>query len=336
MKASSFRENKRMTNRRDFLLSGLAGTAALGLGLPAVTPAMAQALTSLDVFVPAAPGGGWDATGRAIEAAMRADGIMSEFKFEHVPGSGGMTGLPRFINSKKGQGNAIMIGGMVMVGAGIAAKSPVTIANVTPLARLTGEALVVVVPEASPHKTIGDLLAAFKANPRAVSWAGGSAGGTDHIFVGMLAKSQGVDPRGVAYVAYAGGGPAQAALLGNQVTAGISGFGEFEEQIKAGKLRALAVSGDKGQNNVKSFKEQGIDVVLYNWRGVFGAPGITDAQKTALIALLDRMVAGPAWKKTLETRGWDGIYLSGDAYGKYVTDEITRITAILKDLGLAA
>jgi putative tricarboxylic transport membrane protein len=325
-----------MTTRREILLSGLAGTAALGLGLPAISPALAQAITSLEVFVPAAPGGGWDATGRAIEAAMRADSIVSEFKFEHVPGAGGMTGLPRFINSKRGQSNAVMIGGMVMVGAGIAAKSPVSIANVTPIARLTGEALVVVVPAASPHKTIGDLVAQLKKDPRSVSWAGGSAGGTDHIFVGMIAKASGVDPRAIAYVAYAGGGPAQAALLGNQVTAGVSGYGEFEEQIKAGKLRALGVSGEKGEHGVKSFKEQGVDVSLYNWRGVFAAPGISDAQRAALIALFDKMVAGPAWKKTLETRGWDGIYLSGDAYGKYVSEEIARITAILKELGLAS
>lgn len=322
-----------MTTRRDLVLSGLAGAALAGLGL---TPAQAQALTSLEMFVPAAPGGGWDATGRAIEAAMRDDGIIKEFKFEHAPGAGGMTGLPRFVNGKKGNPNAIMVAGMVMVGAGAVAKSPVTIGSVTPIARLTGEPLVIVVPAASPHKTAADLIAALKKDPKSVSWAGGSAGGSDHIFIGMLAKSQGVDPRAVAYVAYSGGGPAQAALLGQQVTAGVSGYGEFEEQIKAGKLRALAMSSATGQQGVPSLKEQGFDVTLYNWRGVFAAPGITPAQRAALVGLFDKMVAGPAWKKTLETRGWDGIYLSGDAYGTFVADEIARITAILKELGLAA
>ncbi|MGL5446892.1 MAG: Bug family tripartite tricarboxylate transporter substrate binding protein [Rhabdaerophilum sp.] len=325
-----------MTTRRDILKVAAASTAAIGLGLPAMTPAQAQAITNLDVFVPAAPGGGWDGTARAIEAAMRADGILSEFKFEHVGGAGGMVGLPRFINGKKGQGNAIMIGGMVMVGAGIANKSPVTIADVTPVARLTGEALVIVVPDASPFKSIGDLVNAFKANPKAVSWAGGSAGGADHILVGQLAKSVGVDPRQAAYVAFAGGGPAQAALLGNQVSAGVSGFGEFEEQIKAGKLRALAVSGEGTQSGVKSLKEQGVNVVLYNWRGVFAAPGVTPAQRDALVALIEKMVNGPAWKKTLETRGWDGIYLGGDAFGAFLKKDIADTGAILKDLGLAS
>jgi putative tricarboxylic transport membrane protein len=208
---------------------------------------------------------------------------------------------------------------MVMVGAGIAAKSPVTISDVTPLARLTGEAEVIVVPAASPFKTVGDLIAQLKKDPKSVSFAGGSAGGTDHIFAGMVAKSAGVDPRALAYVAYAGGGPAKAAILGNQVSAGVSGVGEFEEQVKAGTMRALAVSSESAIGGIKSLKEQGINVVLYNWRGVFGAPGISAAQRSALIALLDKMVAGPTWKKILSDRGWDGIYLSGDAYAGLVT-----------------
>lgn len=325
-----------MTTRRDILKISAASAAAIGLGLPALTPAQAQAIASLDIFVPAAPGGGWDGTARAIEAAMREEKMISEFKFEHVGGAGGMVGLPRFLSNKKGQGNAIMIGGMVMVGAGIANKSPVTIADVTPVARLTGEALVVVVPAASPFKSIQDVINALKANPKSVSWAGGSAGGADHILVGMIAKASGVDPRQAAYVAFAGGGPAQAALLGNQVSAGVSGYGEFEEQIKAGKLRALAMSSEGTQNGVKSLKEQGVNVVLYNWRGVFGAPGITTAQRDALVALFDKLNGSAAWKKTLETRGWDGIYLAGDKFGEFVKKDITDTATILKDLGLAS
>ena len=156
---------------------------------------------------------------------------------------------------------------------------------------------------------------------------------TRHL--GRLAVN-GIDPRQTSYVAFAGGGPAQAALLGNQVSAGVSGYGEFEEQIKAGKLRALAVSSEAAMNNVPSLKEQGINIVLWNWRGVFGAPGITTAQRDALVALMDRMVNGPAWKKTLETRGWEGIYLTGDKFGEYVKQNVADTTTILKDLGLAS
>jgi putative tricarboxylic transport membrane protein len=323
-----------MLSRRHSLQLGLAAGATSVFGLPA----SAQAITTIEMFVPAAPGGGWDQTGRSIELAMRTDGIVSNFQFEHAPGAGGAVGLPKFLGAKKGKDNAVMVGGMVMVGSLIANKSPVKMTDLTPIARLTGEAQALVVPAASPFKNLGDLMTAFKADPGKVSIAGGSAGGSDHILAGMMAKTVGIDAKKVAYVAFAGGGPAQAAILGAQVSAGISGYGEFSEQIKAGKLRAIAVSSDKRLPgvDVPTFKEQGVDVELFNWRGVFGAPGITPAQRAALIGLFDKMVAGPTWKSELEKKDWTGIYLSGDDYGKFLTSEIERITAILKDLGLSS
>jgi putative tricarboxylic transport membrane protein len=322
-----------MFNRRHTLQFGLAAGTATLFGLPA----SAQALGTLEIFVPAAPGGGWDQTGRSIELAMRTDGIVQNFQFEHAPGAGGAVGLPKFLGAKRGKENAVMVGGMVMVGSLIANKSPVKMTDLTPIARLTGEALALVVPAASPFKDLKDLVAALKADPGKVSIAGGSAGGSDHILAGMIAKSQGIDAKRVAYVAFAGGGPAQAAILGSQVSAGISGYGEFSEQIKAGKMRAIAISSDKRLPgiDVPTFKEQGVDVELFNWRGVFGAPGITPAQRTALIGLFDKMVAGPTWKSELQKKDWTGVYLSGDAYSSFLTAEIERITGILKDLGLS-
>jgi putative tricarboxylic transport membrane protein len=226
----------------------------------------------------------------------------------------------------------------VMVGSLLANKSPVKMTDLVPLARLTGEALVLAVPASSPFQKLDDVVKAMKADPGKVSIAGGSAGGSDHILAGMMAKALGVEAKRVAYVAFAGGGPAQAAILGSQVSAGISGYGEFSEQVKAGKMRLLAISSDKRLPgiDVPTFKEQGVDIELFNWRGVFGAPGITAPQRAALIGLFDRMVAGPTWKSELEKKDWTGVYLSGDAYGAFLTAEIERITAILKDLGLSS
>jgi putative tricarboxylic transport membrane protein len=182
-----------------------------------------------------------------------------------------------------------------------------------------------------------ELVAAFKQDPGKVSWAGGSAGGTDHILAGMIAQAVGVDPKKVNYVAYAGGGPAQAALLGGHVTAGISGWGEFSEQVKAGKLRALALSSDKRLQgiDVPTLKEQGVEVELANWRGVFAAPGIKDEQKKALVALVENMAKSPAWQEELKKRDWNPILLAGDAFAKYVAEETKRIEGILKAVGLA-
>jgi len=323
-------------SRRQFVTTSMALGAGSALGTLPALPARAQAIDNLKLFVPANPGGGWDQTARSIEQALKAGGLIKGAQVTNVGGAGGAVGLPQFVNQWKGQGNALMVAGMVMVGALITNKSPVSMTQTVPVARLTGEFEVVVVPATSPLKSMADLAAAFKADPAKVSWAGGSAGGTDHILAGMIAKAVGGDPKKVAYVAYAGGGPAQAALLGAQVTCGISGYGEFAEQIKAGKLRALGISADKRQAgiDIPTIKEQGIDVELFNWRGVFAPPGVKDADRAAMIDLMRKMNQSAAWKEQLTARDWTDIFLAGDDYAKYIASEIARIGDILKELGL--
>ncbi len=325
-----------MISRRSLLLSGLASGAG-SLLFPGESNAQA-APTALQMFIPAAPGGGWDQTGRSMELALRTEGIVKEFKFEHAPGAGGAVGMPKFLGTKRGQGDAVMVAGLVMVGSLVANKSPVSMKDLTPVARLTSEYEVVVVNAASPIKTMADLVATFKTDPAKVSWAGGSAGGTDHILAGLIAKSLGIDARKVSYVAYAGGGPAQAALLGNQVTCGISGYGEFAEQIKAGKLRPLAISAGARQPDidVPTLKESGVDVELSNWRGVFGAPGIGPDKQKALIDVMERMAKSQAWKAELAKKDWVDSYLPGAEFGAFLNAEIERVTGVLKDLGLAS
>jgi putative tricarboxylic transport membrane protein len=205
---------------------------------------------------------------------------------------------------------------------------------VTPLARLTGEYEIIVVPATSPHKAMADLVKALKANPGSVSWGGGSAGGTDHILVGLIAKAAGVDPAKTNYVPYKGGGEAIAAIVGGHVTAGVSGIGEFAEQIKGGRMRALAVSSPKRMEGFHTLKEQGLDVELANWRGVFGAPGITNAQRDALIKIIRGATESAAWKATLEKLGWTPIFLSGDAYKKFIDEDSKRIAGIIDSLGI--
>jgi putative tricarboxylic transport membrane protein len=320
-----------MLSRRDILL----GTAAIAL-LP-FDRADAQAVDMLKIFVPAAPGGGWDQTARTIEQVLRATKAVKGIQITNVGGAGGTVGLPQFLNQWKGQGNSLMVAGMVMVGAIIANKSPVKLTSTTPIARLTGEFLALVVPASSPMKTAKDFAAALKADPTKVPVAGGSAGGSDHILLGMIAKAVGVPANKVSYVAFAGGGPATAALLGSQVTAGISGYGEFAEQIKAGKLRVLAISSDKRQPgiDVPTLKEAGIDVELFNWRGVFAPPGVTEAQRNAMIELIEKMAASKEWATECEKRDWTQITLTGDKYKTFLEAETARIEGILKEIGLA-
>jgi putative tricarboxylic transport membrane protein len=248
-----------------------------------------------------------------------------------------MVGLPRFVNQRKGQGNSLMIGGSVMVGAAIANKSPVTMKDVTPIARLTEEAGVVVVPANGKIKTWKELTDALKANPKAVSVAGGSAGGTDHLILGLMIKALGRNPREGAYVAFAGGGPANAAILGGQVSAGISGYSEFEEQIKAGRMIPLATSGSRRIPgvNVPTMSELGLNVTMANWRGVFAAPGISAAQRDGLINLVTAIVKSPAWQKELETRKWTDVFMTEQPFQRELASDIVKTEAVMKELGLA-
>ena len=319
-------------NRREFALAVAAVPVVQAFG---IAPASAQAIGTLKMMIPANPGGGWDQTGRSLAAAMQAAKVVGSVQFENKGGAAGTPGLAQFINTAKGDPNAMMVAGMVMVGGIVLNKSPVDLSMVTPIARLTSEYLVVVVPASSPHKSMADLVKTFKADPGKVAWNGGSAGGSDHILIGLIARAVGVEPSKINYIASKGGGDQVANIVGGHVTAGVAGLGEFAEHIKGGRMRALAVSAPGKLDGIASLKEQGIDVVLGNWRGVFGAPGITTAQRDALIGAVKTAVESAAWKETLAKMGWESVFISGDDYRKFVEEDTKRIRGILESLGLA-
>lgn len=307
--------------------------AALGLAAALAAPAFAQ---NYVIMAPASPGGGWDQTARTMQEVMQAEGIAEDVQVQNVPGAGGTVGLAQFVSSAAGDPSQLIVGGYVMVGAILTNASPVSLADVTPIARLTGEAVAVAVPADSPYQTIGDLVAALKADPGAVSWGGGSAGGADHITVGLLAKAAGVDPTAINYIAFSGGGEALAAILGGQVTAGVSGVGEFLPQVEAGAMRILAVSTAERAANVDAptLKEAGFDVALQNWRMVAAAPGLSPEQVAGITADIEALAASEGWKAALADRGWADTFLSGEAFATQLAADTEQTAAILKDIGL--
>jgi putative tricarboxylic transport membrane protein len=324
-----------MFNRRQLLAAPALLLTAPAL-LLANTARAEQRFPSLSMFIPAGPGGGWDGLGRAIEQVSRQAGLVGTFQFENIGGAGGTVGLPRFVASKRGRGDALMVSGSIMVGSVLTNKTPVGLQNVTPVARLTEEADVIVVPAASPIKDISGFLAALKANPGGTSIAGGSAGGTDHIALGLVLKSQGHSARQGSYVAFAGGGPAQAAILGAQVSAGMSGLSEFAEQIKAGRMRALATTGaTRSDPAIPTLKESGVDVVITNWRGVFAPPGMRPEALTKLVALMTELHALPAWAEMLKTRDWADAFMVGDEFARFLDSDRAQTELVLKEIGLA-
>jgi putative tricarboxylic transport membrane protein len=312
---------------------GIRGIAAAAFALVA-SSALAQ--QELKIMAPAGPGGGWDAAARSIQQVLTQTGLAKAVQVTNVTGAGGTIGLAQFVNNAKGDPSQLMVNGITMVGAILTNKAPVSLDQVTPIARLTGDPLVIVVPADSPHKTIKDLAAAAKADTAKVTWAGGSAGGADHILAALFTKAAGADPAKVNYVAFSGGGEALAAMLGGKVTAGISGYGEFESQIKAGKLRALALSSGKRLTgvDVATLKEQGMDVEVVNWRAIMGAPGITADQRKALTDTFDKMVKSKEWTELLKARGWDDYYLAGEPFNAFLKDEQARVSEVLRSVGL--
>jgi putative tricarboxylic transport membrane protein len=226
--------------------------------------------------------------------------------------------------------------GLVMVGAIETNKSAATLDDVTPIARLTSEQEAIVVPASSPYKTLQDFVDAWKTNPGKLAIAGGSAGGTDQIFAGLVAQSAGIDPKKVNYIAYSGGGEALAAILGGKVAAGISGVSEFTDQVKAGKMRALAVSGGERVDgfDAPTVKEAGLDVELTNWRGMVAPGGISDTDKATLVTAVQKMHDSDAWKAQMDKNGWDDAFLAGDDFATFLKDEMSGVSGVLKSLGL--
>jgi putative tricarboxylic transport membrane protein len=293
---------------------------------------------AIQIMAPANPGGGWDTTARLLAQTLTESGISPvPVEVFNVPGAGGTIGLAQLVSQNAGDPYTLMMMGRVMVGSILTNQSPVTLAETTPLARLTAEYEIIVVPADSPYQTMADLVAAFQADPKSIAWAGGSAGGTDHILAGQIAQAVGVAPEGVNYIAYSGGGEAAAAILGGQVAAGVSGIGEWADFIASGEMRPLAVSSAERLDilpDVPTLVESGVDVVLLNWRGLVGAPNLSDEDKAWLIDALTAANDSAQWQEILATNGWDNVFQTGDDFAATLAEDDATISAVLKEIGL--
>ncbi len=317
--------------RRINFLKSLAALAAGG-----VLPLSALAAANVKMMIPANPGGGWDTTGRALGKAMQDSGAASTVTYENKGGAAGALGLAQFVNGSKGDGNALMVMGAVMLGGIITGKPPVSLSQATPIARLTTEYNVFVLPANSPFKSMAEVIAQLKKDPGSVKLGGGSRGSTEHIAAAMIAREVGVDPSKINYVAFRGGGEATAAILGGNVTVGGSGYSEFAEYISTGKMKALAVTSDtrlKGVN-VPTLKEQGVNVVIGNWRGVYGGPGISAEQRKELTEIVLKAVKSKTWLEASEKNNWTAAVLTGAAFEKFVDDDFASLRATMVKSGM--
>ncbi len=317
--------------RRDTFVKSMAALAAAG-----ALPLSAQAAANLKMMIPANPGGGWDTTGRALGRALQDAGVASAVTFENKGGAAGALGLAQFFNASKGDGNALMVMGAVMLGGIITGKPPVSVTQVTPVARLTSEFNVFVLPASSPFKTMKDVIEQLKKDPGSVKWGGGSRGSTEHIAAAMIAREVGVDATKINYVPFRGGGEATAAILGGNVTVGGSGYSEFQQYIEAGKMKAIGVTSDSRLKgiDVPTLKEQGVNVVIGNWRGVYGAAGITDAQRKALADMVVKATKSKSWIEALEKNNWTPALLTGKEFEDFVDNDFASLRATMVKAGM--
>ncbi|GGE43589.1 C4-dicarboxylate ABC transporter substrate-binding protein [Agaricicola taiwanensis] len=304
-------------------------------GLAIAMPARAE-LSGLEILAPSNPGSGWDQTARALQSVLEAKKLAGRVQVLNVGGGGGTVGLAQFVTTKGRRDDALMLSGLAMVSGVLINQSAVTLDQVRPLARLIGEYEVIVVPKDSPIKSLEDLMAKFKADPKSVSWGAGSAGSADHLLVGMIAEAAGVDPAGINYIGHSGGGEALAAILGGHVTVGVSGYQEFASQIKSGDLRALGISAAAKVEDidVPTFKEQGLDIEFVNWRGIMAPEKISDADFKVLADVIDQAAKSPEWAEALKTRGWIGMYQPEAEFVPFLKQNRAEIEKVLKNIGL--
>lgn len=330
------------TKNRPRALAALALVGTLGLtacGSVTESAGSQAGVDELKVIVPADVGGGWDATGRAMQTVVQDNDLVDSAQVVNVGGAGGTVGLAQLANER--DPNTLMVMGLVMVGAIETNQSETTLEDVTPVARLTEEPLIVVAPADSPYNSINDLVEDMQKNGQDVSVAGGSAGGADHILAGLMLQKAGVPAEQIAaklnYVPYSGGGESLASLIGGKVDAGISGVAEYAAQVESGKLKALAVSGEEPSAllpDVPTLGDQGMDLTLTNWRGVVAPGSVDDAKAEELTELVSEMHGTEDWATVLEDQAWDDAFLAGEEFSTFLDEDTTRVQGVLRDIGL--
>lgn len=315
-------------NRRLLLTTALAAT------LTPLSRAMAE-IKSLEIIAPAGPGGGYDQLARATQEVLQQNRLAAGVQVQNVPGAGGTIGLAQFV-TKGSRSPSLLVAGLGLVGAIAINKSAITLDQVQPLARLTGEYQPLVVAADSPIRSVNDLLAQFKADPGSVSWGGFALGSPDHILCALIVKAGGGDVAKMNYIVAGAGGEMLAQVMGGHLTVATGGLNEMAQQIQAGKLRAIGISSPERLPGVDipTFKEQGVDATLVNWRGLMAPAKMRSADKEALDRAMGEMVRTEQWRALLEERGWVDMYQPAAEFSGFLGPERSRIEGILRDLGL--
>lgn len=302
----------------------------LGLSLP-------LAAERLHLVIPAGPGGGLDATARALGNTLTDSQLLQGVSYENRTGGGGGKAMAYFVNSGASLDDTLLVNSAPLIVRSLQGLFPHSYRDLTPIGGLIADPGVIAVRANSPLSSWGDVVAALGDSRKRLFVGGGSVKGSlDHITLSLLAQADGIDPRKIRYLAYDGGAKALLALMSGEVDVLVSGLGETLAAHQAGTIRILGVTADSGHQTagITSFRDQNVDVVFYNWRGVFAPGDIEPTDKKRLVELLTEAVATPTWQQQLDRYGWQPKFLPDQLFVEYLQEQERQLQEIMTDLGL--
>ncbi|MBE1274514.1 tripartite tricarboxylate transporter substrate binding protein [Enterovibrio baiacu] len=318
------------TKKRSFV-AAIALTSALTAGMASA------AVEEVHFLIPGGAGGGWDGTARGTGEALSKSGLVETVSYENMSGGGGGKAIAHLIEVAEQSENTLMVNSTPIVIRSLSKVFPQSFRDLTPIAATIGDYAAFVVPKNSKYNSFKEIVADYNENPRSVSVAGGSSrGGMDHLVAAMAFKAAGGDPKRVKYVAYDAGGKAMAGMLSGETQVLSTGFSEALALKNAGEVRILAVTSDErspAAPDVPTLKEQGYDASFVNWRGFFGAPGLSDAQADEYAQTLEKMYSTDEWVAVRDRNGWTEIFKPRAEFVTFLEGQEQEVGALMKELG---
>ncbi len=316
------------------LMTGCAQKAAGG---DAQTPDYPK--KPMEFIAPAGAGGGWDLTIRTVAKTLQDTKLVPvPMPVTNRPGGGGGVNLAH-MQEQKGSDGVISVYSPPILLIELNGSSEFGYKDTTPLAGLITDYGAFVVGKDSKYKTINEVMEALKADPKSVKIGGTSAAGSmDHIQFLMMAKAAGVENlKDIDYIAFQDSGASM--ILGGHIDLYTTGLGEVQGLLESGDLVALATTADKRVGSgaiadIPTCKEQGIDEVFTNWRGLFGPPEMPDYAVKYWGETLAKMVETPEWAEACKTHSWDQAYMNTEDFNKFLEATNEEYKAILTDIGM--
>lgn len=312
--------------------------AAIGVASAVAFSAGAYAqVDSIHFLIPGGAGGGWDGTARGTGEALTKSGLVGSASFENMSGGGGGKAIGYLIENAASSEGTLMVNSTPIVIRSLTKVFPQSFRDLTPIAGTIGDYAALVVKADSPVTSFKDLVDIYNGDPSELAIAGGSvAGGMDHLVAAMAMKAAGADPLSVNYLPFDAGGEAMASLLSGEADALSTGLSEAVALAEQGEVRILVQTGDKRVDaaaDVPTLTEQGYDTVFINWRGFFGAPGLSEAKQAEYVKALGAMYDTPEWEDVRARNGWVNIYNPGADFTEFLEKQEAEIGSLMKELG---